>query len=406
MLTKIHVENFKSLKNISIELKPLTIFIGPNSSGKSSILQSILILKKLYSTQGSIPLNNLFQLDGYINMGFWDDVAFYEGKPMKIALALGEGDIAMHLNVVLHKDGKADLDLKLVVEGVENVLEKTITLPYSQKQPHGVSIKTKRGALSANWDGFNISIASVGGSVLEVLKSLIASLVSRWHYKVLFVPSTISMFRHPQVSISTQSRDTIADNIWKSLLIGEGLLVSLIALDPNIEDYVMRCAREIFGVEIRVRPFPQNVWKIISSIRKGKTTSVVNEGGGINRNVYMFTVLALADEDSTILIEEPETNLHPSAQYNLAKILVDAVKKEEKQLLITTHSEHLLFGILRHVSERKIDPNEIAIYYVQKSKTGETSLKALEIDQHGRVKGGLPGFFEEEVEELIDMLST
>lgn len=406
MLTRIHVENFKSLKDVSIELKPLTIFIGPNSAGKSSILQSILVLKKLYVTQGSIPLSNLFQLDSYINMGFWDDVTFYEGKPMRIALSISEGDLVMHLNAVLYRESKVDLDAKLIIEGVENELRKTIALPYSQKQPHGISIKTKEGALSANWDGFNISITSVSGLISEILKSLIIPLLSGWHYRVFFVPSTISMLRQPQITVPTQTKDTIMDNVRKQLLIGEDLLVSLIALDSNIEDYVIRCTREIFGTEIRARPFPQNVCKIISSIRKGKTVPIVNEGGGINRNVYMFTVLALADEGSTILIEEPETNLHPSAQYNLAKILVEAVRQERKQLLITTHSEHLLFGVLRHVSEKKIDLNEIAIYYVQKSEAGETSLNALEIDQHGRVKGGLPGFFEEEVKELIDMLST
>jgi len=404
MLTKLYVENFKSLKNVSIELKPLTIFIGPNGSGKSSILQAILILKKLYNSQGNILLNDLFQLDGYINMGFWEDITFHEDKSMRIALTISKEDLVMNFDIVLYKENKADLDVKLIVEGIENVFRKTITLPYSQKQFSGITIRTKGGALSANWDGFNTSITTVSGPVPEGIKSSIISLMSGWHYKVFFVPSTISMFRQPQVSTPSQPREAIMDSIRRSLLIGEAPLMLLMTLDPNIEDYVMRCIRELFGVEIRARPLPQNAWRIISSIRKGKTIPIVNEGGGINRNVYMFTVLAIADEDSTLLIEEPETNLHPSAQYNLARIFVDAVKEEKKQLLITTHSEHLLFGILKHVSGKKIDPNEVMIYYVQKSKAGETVLQALEIDQHGRVKGGLPGFFEEEVKEISEML--
>jgi len=228
--------------------------------------------------------------------------------------------------------------------------------------------------------------------------------MSEWHYKVFFIPSTISMFRLPQVSSPSRTREVIVDSIRRSLIIEEASLMSLITLDPNIEDYVMKCTRELFGVDIRARPLPQNVWRIISSIRKGKTIPIVNEGGGINRNVYMFAVLALADEDSTLLIEEPETNLHPSAQYNLAKIFVDAVKDEKKQLLITTHSEHLLFGILKYISTKKIDPSEVVIYYVQKNRAGETSLQALEIDQYGRVKGGLPGFFEEDVKEILEKL--
>ena len=406
MLTKITVENFKSLKHVDIELKPLTIFIGPNGSGKSSILQSILMLKKLYKIQGSVALEGLFQLDGYINMGIWDDVTFHSNKPIKVSLEITDDKVQLLLNTALFRDRRVSLNIKLKVENSENNLSKTITLPYSQKQPQNVTIRLKEGALSGNWDGFVMAITSVGGKITEDIKSAIISLLNTWYQRIFFVPSTISMFRQPQAGVGSQQKNTIIDNIRKSLLVSDTLLIALMAIDPDTEDYVIRCAEEIFGVKIRGRPLPQNIARIISSVRKGKTIPIVNEGGGVNRGIYMFTILALADEGSTIMIEEPETNLHPKAQHDLAKIFAEAVVDERKQLMITTHSEHLLFGILQQVRKRKIKLEDLAIYYVQKDKEGETILKQLEIDEHGRVKGGLPGFFEEEIEELTELLST
>jgi len=405
MITRVYVENFKSLKQVNIELKPLTIFIGPNGAGKSSILQSILILKKLYNVQGNLTLNGLFHLEGYLNMGSWKDVAYYVDKPIRLSVEVTNKNARAFLNATIFKDRKVSLNVKLRIGDVETNLTKSVALPYSQKQSQTITIKVDDGALYGDWDGFNVSITSATREIPEVLRSTVISLLNEWHHNVFFIPSTISMFRQPQITIGMPKREHVIDNIKRSLLIGEGLLMSLIAVDPNIEDYVIRCTKEIFGVEVRSRPFPQNVWRIISSIRKGKTIPIVNEGGGINRCVYMFTILALADEDSVIMIEEPETNLHPGAQYSLAKIIVEAVVDERKQLLVTTHSEHLLFGILRQIAKGKMDLKDLAIFYVQKEREN-TTLKILEVDERGRVKGGLPGFFEEEVKELIDILSS
>jgi len=278
-------------------------------------------------------------------------------------------------------------------------------LPYQQKQSKSVSIEFEEGALSGNWDGFNLVITSVGGWVPDEVKDAIVSLLNSWHKNVFFIPASISMFRTPQVSISWQSKNDVIDTIKSSLIPDEAHLIALLATDPDTEDYVLKCARKLFGVEVRGRPLPSNIARVISSVRKGKTTPIVNEGGGINRCIYTFTILALADAESTIMIEEPETNLHPKAQYDLAGTFTEAVTKERKQIIITTHSEHLLFGILQQIRKKEVKREEIAIYYVQKdAKDGKTVVEELEIDEHGRVKGGLPGFFEEEVRELVGLL--
>lgn len=75
-----------------------------------------------------------------------------------------------------------------------------------------------------------------------------------------------------------------------------------------------------------------------------------------------------------------------------------------KQLLITTHSEHLLYGFLNLIAKKKLKKEDITIYYFAK-RNRKTEAKVLEIDENGRVKGGLPGFFEEEVKGLVEALN-
>ncbi len=405
MITKIHVENFKCLKNIEVELKPLTVLIGPNGSGKSSILQSILMLKKMYVRQGNLHLNEVFQLDGYINMGLWGDVTYDAKRPLRLNMTVTrrDKDVTVSFTTILNQDASVELSAHLKVNGVEHKFKTKFSLPYTKKQPISITLKMEDGTLGVSWDGFNVTINSVSGNVPRDLVNTITTTVNAWYRDVYFVPSTIAMFRLPQVNITNVNKTATLNDVTKSIVVSETYLLQLLAMDPDLEDYVLRTAKEIFGVDIRVRPLPQNIWRVISSIRKGKTTSIVNEGGGINRNVYMFTILGLADEGSTVLLEEPETNLHPRAQYMLAKVFAEAVSSG-KQLIITTHSEHLLFGILTHIARKKLRLDDTAIYYMERDSEGRTVIRKLDIDKHGRVKGGLPGFFEQDVEELLEML--
>jgi energy-coupling factor transporter ATP-binding protein EcfA2 len=171
VLRGMHVSNFKSLKDVSMEFKPLTVIIGPNSSGKSSILQSILLLKKLHLNQGNVPMHGLFDIEGYINMGLWDHLVFDESSPMKFSLLVGGDDISFQYNVSISRDGRLSSDgvLRLgdVVVKLPGV---TVNLPYSQRTSQSTSVNVRGGALTLGWDGFRVSISSIVGSVPESLR--------------------------------------------------------------------------------------------------------------------------------------------------------------------------------------------------------------------------------------------
>lgn len=86
-------------------------------------------------------------------------------------------------------------------------------------------------------------------------------------------------------------------------------------------------------------------------------------------------------------------------------IFVEIAKKEKKKILLTTHSEHVLFRLLINVAKGVLQPEDLSIYFFEK-ENASTIVKKLQIDEKGRIEDGLPGFFEEEMNEFKDYIDA
>ena len=127
--------------------------------------------------------------------------------------------------------------------------------------------------------------------------------------------------------------------------------------------------------------------------------NITGDGFGLNQLVFLFYYLSTSERGSTILIEEPEISLHPQAQVELSTILIDTSIKEEKQLMITTHSEHVVLALLEAIMEKKLDANDLRMYYFEKDN-GITRISKLQIDENGLVEEGLKGFFDVDMKHI------
>ena len=142
--------------------------------------------------------------------------------------------------------------------------------------------------------------------------------------------------------------------------------------------------------------------RVALEVPTGNTTiNIVNEGFGTNQLIRTLLQVLLAPKESMIIIEEPEIHLHPRAQVNLVGVLLAEALEEQKQLVLTTHSEHILIGLLNAIAERKLSTSDLKVYYCSIAKQrGPASLSELEVKSDGSVVGGLPGFFEVELEQM------
>jgi len=110
--------------------------------------------------------------------------------------------------------------------------------------------------------------------------------------------------------------------------------------------------------------------------------------------------LARAENGATVLMEEPEIHLHPGAQAELASVIAGEAKTSNKQVIMTTHSEHIAGRLLIGVAEGKLSPDDIAIYSFEKDEHGICSASEIEVSENGQVAGGLRSFFQTDLDEM------
>lgn len=150
--------------------------------------------------------------------------------------------------------------------------------------------------------------------------------------------------------------------------------------------------RDLYEVRVRTSPRSAEV----------KLTDV---GFGVSQVLPVITQAFYAPRRSTVLIEQPEIHLHPSAQASLADLFLAAVsarvdgQRRDVQFLVESHSEHLLRRLLRRVAEQEIEPGDIALYFCYGGPKG-SAIERLEVNEYGDVLNWPADFFGDELEDV------
>jgi predicted ATPase len=118
----------------------------------------------------------------------------------------------------------------------------------------------------------------------------------------------------------------------------------------------------------------------------------------------MIVQLFWSKQNDILLIEEPETSLHPEAQIHLPELFAEVIR-EKKALILTTHSEFLILALSKPVKKGLINSNDIAIYSLNKTPEG-SQISALEVGDNGYIKGWIPSFTKVESELMKEFLET
>jgi hypothetical protein len=129
--------------------------------------------------------------------------------------------------------------------------------------------------------------------------------------------------------------------------------------------------------------------------------NIADVGFGASQLLPIIVQGFYAPPGSVMLIEQPEIHLHPKAQATLGDLLMEVVKAGDRQIIVETHSEHLLARIQRRIAEQKFSHEQVAIYYFEPTPNG-TKIHRLELDEYGQLVEPIPeGFFEEGWREAL-----
>jgi predicted ATPase len=187
--------------------------------------------------------------------------------------------------------------------------------------------------------------------------------------------------------------------IQGGLGVQEEQLASNLGYGRATEERISEVLRKVTGTGMRVETVPPQSVEV-NSLGSSGVVNIVSEGFGANALILLAHELIEALKGATVLVEEPEIHLHPKAQADLAEVMAETAKAEDKQIIMTTHSEHLLSRLLTLVAERRLAPEELAIYSFEKDEKGECSATEIEVTELGQVTGGLTGFFDANLDEM------
>lgn len=403
------IDGFKSLKDVSIKIKPLTVLIGLNSSGKSSILQLFQILKQtvMSGSKSLVTSGNL------VNLGSFDDVVFKGQKEIGIHIM---GTRVQSLHSPFSKATRYFHNFTVDHDGLNyhesSIKSGNFSLKGKYRRgiaPKKIQIPFREAKLEFNPDDTMGRPFTYGGH-LGNIEELNTRIITRQFLQVInddlrdfFLVPAMRGINLPSYSLDTKASDDLTDvmNLHNQAV---KFSSTVVYESPSMENKINKWISRITGITVRARTVPDKRASI-EAFRKYKV-NLINEGFGTNQLVHLFAQIAKAPSSSLIGIEEPEVHLHPKAQSELAKVLAEIAKEERKNLILTTHSEHILYRLLIEIAKGTLKPEDLAIYHFKLSSKGITQVQRLKPDKKGRLDKGIPDFLETDLDEFKNFLET
>lgn len=128
-------------------------------------------------------------------------------------------------------------------------------------------------------------------------------------------------------------------------------------------------------------------------------TMLTDVGFGVSQILPVLVLLYYVPEDSIVLMEQPEIHLHPSVQSGLADLMLAVAGHRRVQIIVESHSEHLLRRFQRRVAEGNVASSDLMLYFVQKNN-GAAELNDLALNEWGEIENWPANFFGDEMAEI------
>jgi hypothetical protein len=173
--------------------------------------------------------------------------------------------------------------------------------------------------------------------------------------------------------------------------------------DNKIFNAELRSWMRHFGVgsEIETRRGLGNSFSLVFPGKTGRAVNFADTGFGVSQLLPLVVQGLYADPGHLLIAEQPEIHLNPRLQTRLADLFV-AFARDDRRVLVETHSEHLLLRLRRLVAEGRIPAGSVGIYFVDRHK-----VSPIELDQHGQIVGDWPDeFFEDALREALGLANA
>lgn len=366
MLNRLDLKFFKCFELLRLPLSSLTLLSGSNASGKSSVLQTLVLL---HQTMREHEWSRRLMLNGLaIRMGTVSDVVDKVHGRSSFEIGLVDGDETVQWTFVGDRS-----EMSMAVERV-------IVGDRSYENPDKL-----RYLLPPSDEGTTPSIANR----LRRLTYLTAERLGPrevYNLEDRQTASVVGPAGEHAVSVLHLGRD---EKVLSELALSSVPNTRLRQVEERMRIFFPGCA-------VDVQPVPQ-ANAVTLGLRTSDDTSFhrpIHVGFGLTQ-VFPIVVAALsAGEEDILLIENPEVHLHPAGQAQMGQFLAD-VARAGIQVIVETHSDHVLNGIRRSVKANRLTAERVVIHFFKPRSSTGPQVVSPTLDSLGNIDTWPEGFFDQ-----------
>lgn len=422
-ITGLTIEGYKSFgKKQHLQIRPLTLLAGANSSGKSSVLQPLLLLKQtLDAPFDPGPL----KIDG-------PNVAFSWNKEMFTRTRDGGNQPILKIGLeYLHEE-------EFHGEFVKKISQRTLELEFKQPQygPIEIAKETVSEVHAKNGQEVFNSLAFTQGDVPHptvedyawldpFLKNKMLDPIGETSItvraepsrcfldlKILILEGKYISFTH-DVSFGRQLgnlltdiiyipglRDPAAVRTYQLMPVSERFpgplplyLASIIHHWGPVSSRLDALEQDLRTLELARSVSARTVDDTALEVLVGRhipgdghdcpyLVSLADVGLGLSQVMPVLAALRVAQPHHLVVMEQPELHLHPRGIHKLAKVIVDAVNRGVR-VIMETHSELLLLGVQTMVAQGRLDPAQVSLNWFSLDEQGHSLIRQADVEKDG-----------------------
>ena len=432
MFTELKLSNFRMFDDeVSVRFRPITVLIGRNSSGKSTILKFLLMLKQSSaSTSDDFPVLNghLVRLGSFLDLK--SKLSSRDSLDFELSFEPTDFDSLTLIAEALESGGDIQtgsvlVSLRGTVPYTSNPQEgKTTYLAREKDSPdpffdHTVDVRNDdifyvnalRNRVKRTRRLFQDFINSFENSSIIIDDERFSSLDRE------FITDSIG-FEFQNVLRSVHHLPPIRGELGRLIDISdatkesnqeerENTLLELRKVelsDPQTSAFLSSHLRNVAGMDsISFEDDPQDKSRAFArNIDTGAKVLIADFGFGVSQCLPVLVKGATIPSDSCLMVEQPEAHLHPTSQLHLGSFFADLWTNRGVKSIIETHSQNVLLRIRRLIANQSLDYRDVSVAFFtfDEEKEGVPIVKNLDINEDGSMQPGLPmEFFAADIRE-------
>jgi len=443
MLNHLYLENFKAWEKLDIKLGLVTGLFGTNSSGKSSLLQFLLLLKQTKNaTDRGLVLDFGGPIGQMVNLGSYKDAIHLHNVDSHLKWNI-DWSLRQKANIFDPTKKRTEIltsDSRLSIKSVVHLQGNILTSDYLEYE-----FGDFRFSISPKKEGgteFQLNAFPPSGSDFRFVRNKQRAWALPGPIKTHLFPDQAKTYYQNAdfLSIFESEYESMMDSIyylgplreypkreypWSGTspldvgLRGERTIEAILAATSRNERrnlrykspyksfqgmiaYWLKKLKLIHEFKIEEIGTGANLYRaVVKRDPKSPSALLTDVGFGVSQVLPALVLLYYVPKGSTVILEQPEIHLHPSVQSGLADVILTVSKHRKLQIIIESHSEHMLRRFQRRVAEEMFQSEDIKLYFCD-NVGGKSELTNLDIDMFGEILNWPPGFFGDEMTEIAN----